>query len=198
MRDWWPGYLHCVRICCFTASCHKIFEVLTQMALPLLLPELLYNSNQRTRNLEQHQLDCKRVTEQLFRFKFFFSERLYILQLSLRPMLPPTGPYIKNAKVSVPIVFTFSQMSFILSMKKTEIQQADWPTADLILLSLTVALLLPGPRRPCSLLTCLVTPCRLVLTSSITVAELGVCCCFFTLVTSGRKHMAKRQAQNPK
>lgn len=68
------------------------------MALPLLLPELLYNSNQRTRNLEQHQLDCKRVTEQLFRFKFFFSGRLYILQLSLRPMLPPTGPYIKTQK----------------------------------------------------------------------------------------------------
>lgn len=64
---------------------------------------------------------------------------------------------------------------------------AHWPTADLILLSLTVALLLPGPRRPCSRLTCLVTPCRLLLTSCITLAELGVCCCFlFTLISSKR------------
>lgn len=64
---------------------------------------------------------------------------------------------------------------------------AHWPTADLILLSLTVALLLPGPRRPCSRLTCLVTPCRLVLTSCITLAEPGVCFCFsLTLLSSKR------------
>lgn len=86
-----------------------------------------------------------------------------------------------------------------MHFNECEIQWADWPTADLILLSLTVALLLPEPRRPCSLLTCLVTPCRLVLTSSITVAELGVCCFFFfTLLTSGMKHMAKREAENSK
>lgn len=66
-----------------------------------------------------------------------------------------------------------------------------WPTADLILLSLTVALLLPGPRRPCSRFTCLVTPCRFVLTSSITLAELGVCCfLLWTLLLS--KEVNKR------
>ncbi|TNN33848.1 hypothetical protein EYF80_055983 [Liparis tanakae] len=64
------------------------------------------------------------------------------------------------------------------------------PTADLILLSLTVALLLPGPRRPCSLWTCRRTPCRLVLTSCITEAEPGVdfFFCFCPLLTSGREN----------
>lgn len=68
------------------------------------------------------------------------------------------------------------------------------PTADLILLSLTVALLFPWPRRPCSLLTCLVTPCLLVLTRSITVVELGVWAFFFfTLLLSRIMHTRRRE-----
>lgn len=93
------------------------------MALPLLLPELLYNSNQRTRNLEQHQLDCKRVTEQLFRFKFFFSGRLYILQLSLRPMLPPTGPYIKSKSLCTNCFYFFTDVFYSK-------HEEDWNTAS--------------------------------------------------------------------
>ena len=68
------------------------------------------------------------------------------------------------------------------------------PTAFLILLSLTVALLLPGPSRPCRRLTCLVTPRRLVLTMSITLALLGVWC-FFTLLDFPLPTSVKHQSK---
>lgn len=51
---WWAvldagcySYLQSFRICCFVASFHKVLEVSTQLALSLLLPELLYNEHHK-------------------------------------------------------------------------------------------------------------------------------------------------------